>query len=60
LWVGLLDDTFCLSVLAENKEVAHGADGADLEEALVLCRGGSGEETTRIREDSFVGLVVLF
>jgi len=61
--VDLLDDTFCLSVLAGNKEAAHGADGAGLVEALVLeedCRGEGGEETSKIRENSFAELVALF
>lgn len=48
----LLDDSVCLFLPAGDKEAAHGADGAGLEEALVLeedCRGGGGKTS---RENS--------
>jgi hypothetical protein len=54
----LLDDALRLSVLTRDKEVTHGADGADLEEALVLeVVLGVEEEKKQAGESSYAKLL---
>ncbi|KAK8447069.1 hypothetical protein SEVIR_9G582500v4 [Setaria viridis] len=62
LWrMGVRDDSLRILLPARDKTAANGANGAGLEEALVLekdCRGGRGRE--RGRKHSFVHHIVTF
>uniref|UniRef100_A0A0A9GAP9 Uncharacterized protein n=1 Tax=Arundo donax TaxID=35708 RepID=A0A0A9GAP9_ARUDO len=59
--MGVCDDTLCILLPARDEATANGANGAGLEEALVLekdCRAGRRRE--RGRKHSFAQHIVTF